>query len=314
MKYDLRHIRVFLSVAEELHFSNAAKKLNLAQPVVSRTLRELEAELGVELFHRSTRSVELTDAGRCFLTETKIAVDQLTKAVSLARRTAAGVAGRIRVGYNDFAMNGTLPSMLRSFRDSHPRIQIELSFHATRSQQIALLEDRIDVGFMIGGMNDERMRSHHCFSEPLVALLPEDHPLARRRKVSLAELARCPFVLGSDDNWNAFRSIVNDVCRANGIALDIVQEASSSEGIFGLVAAGIGVTAYAKSSRTTHRNGIVERPIADVSEKIPTCAVWPIRLSSGILGTFTEFVADFYAPRNVKRRTSRRATAARSGR
>ncbi|PWV62263.1 LysR family transcriptional regulator [Plasticicumulans acidivorans] len=290
MRPDLRQIRFFIALAEELHFNRAAERLNVTQPALSRTLKELEAGIGVPLLQRTTRSVELTEAGSVFLAECRLALGHLERAVSLARRTAEGLSGELRIAYMDFAINGRLPELLRAFRSRHPGIRVELSFMPTTAQQAALLEHRIDLGFMIGLLDNGRFEHYAFEQQPYVALLPATHPLLDAPSTSLDALAREPFILGSGENWTAYRNRLFAICHRHGFYPDIVQEASSSEGIFGLVAGGIGVTVYAGCARNVLRRGVVVRALDDVHEHIPVCACWDAGGVSPSLQRFVQFM------------------------
>jgi DNA-binding transcriptional LysR family regulator len=294
MRFDLRHLRCFLLLAEELHFSRAAKRAHMTQPGMSRLIGELEQDVGVPLLRRTTRTVELTEAGKAFLAEVRLSLERLERAVSVARRTASGETGVLRIGYMDFAINGRLPEFLRAFSRYRPEIRLELSFIATLKQQEALLADRIDIGFMIGPFDQPRMASYTFDDNRYVALLPLTHPLSNVRALRLSDLAREPFVLGSGDNWGAYRASLFSLCHRAGFTPNIVQEASSSEGIFGLVAAGAGVSVYASCVRNVQRRGIVIRDLDDIPEKLYTCAVWATPVQSPSIAVFTEFLSTIW--------------------
>ncbi|QQP90663.1 LysR family transcriptional regulator [Skermanella sp. TT6] len=274
MNFDFRHVRGFITLAEELHFGRAAQRLNMTQPGLSRLIGELERHVKVPLFRRTTRTVDLTEAGKVFLAQCRIGIDHFERAVAQARRTAGGELGTVRVGYMDFAINGRLPEFIRAFARHRPEVRLELFFLSTQQQHAALLADRIDVGFMIGAFDSEHVENYAFDTDRYVALLPITHPLSNVRNLRLADFANEPFVLGSGENWGAYRSNLFDICHHLGFHPNIVQEASSSEGIFGLVAAGTGVSVYAGCVRNLQRRGIVIRDLDDVRQPIPTCAAW----------------------------------------
>lgn len=290
MRFDLRHIRGFVLLAEELHFSRAAQRAHMTQPAMSRLIRDLEEDVGVPLLIRTTRSVELTEAGKAFLDDGRAALERLERAVTNARRTASGEVGVLRIGYMDFAINGRLPEFLSAFSRYRPEIRLELSFIPTLKQQEALLAERIDIGFMIGTFDEPSMASYTFDDNRYVALLPITHPLSNVRSLRLADLADQPFVLGSGENWGAFRNVFFSITHRAGFTPRIVQEASSSEGIFGLVAAGAGVSVYASCVRNLQRRGIVIRDLDDVSEKIFTCAAWATPVRAPAVSVFTDFL------------------------
>ncbi|RVT99060.1 LysR family transcriptional regulator [Rhodovarius crocodyli] len=290
LRFDLRHLRCFLQVAQELHFSRAAERLHMAQPALSRTIRELEAEVGTALFQRSTRQVSLTVAGEAFLKECRAGLAQIERGVAKARRVAEGTSGELRVAYMDFAINGRLPELVRLFRERHPEIRLELHYMPTSRQQAALLERRIDIGFMLDGMGSEVMTSYPLAEDSYVALLPATHRLADVPGLTLSALAQEPFVIGTGDDWFGYRETIFAMCRQRGFFPDIIQEASSSQGIFGLVAAGAGVSVYSSCVRNVQRRGIVVRELDDVRAAISIRAVWEREHPSPTVQRFAEFL------------------------
>jgi DNA-binding transcriptional LysR family regulator len=274
LRFDLRQVRAFLCVAEELHFGRAAEQLSMTQPALSRTIRDLEAAIAVPLFERTTRRVRMTAAGEAFAAECRIALGHLQLAANAAKGAAQGRSGRLRVAYMDFAINGRLPKILQAFRASAPGVSVDLEYLPTASQHMALLEGRIDIGFMIGQFNAHRIANLPVDQDDYVVLLPEGHRLAAREALRLADLAHEPFVIGSEETFSSFRKLLFDLCHRAGFMPEVAQEASNSSGIFGLVAAGAGITVYAGCARNVLRNGVVVKPLSDVRERIPIFAAW----------------------------------------
>lgn len=294
MAFDLKHIRCFVLLAEDLHFSRAARRAHMTQPAMSRLIRELEHDVGVPLLSRTTRSAELTEAGKAFLSDSRAGLERLERAAATARRTARGEVGLLRIGYMDFAINGRLPEFLSAFSRYRPEIRLELTFIATLKQREALLADRIDIGFMLGPFEQPSMASLVFDDNRYVALLPMTHPLSSAQSLKLSDLADEPFVLGSGENWGAFRNAFFSLCHRAGFSPRIVQEPSSSDGIFGLVAAGAGVSVYASCARNLHRNGIVIRDLESISEKLVTCATWATPVRSSSVAVFTGFLSQVW--------------------
>ncbi len=290
LRFDLRQVRAFLAVAEELHFRRAAERLATTQPALSRTIRDLEAAVDVALFERSTRRVRLTPAGEAFAAECRLASGHLQLAALAARSAARGESGRLRVAYMDFAINGGLPRILRAFRASTPAVKVDLEYLPTAAQHRALLEGRIDIGFLIGRFNAHRIANLPVDEEEYVVLLPEGHRLAASKALCLAELAGEDFVLGSEETFSQFRALLFELCHRAGFFPHVVQEASNSSGIFGLVAAGAGITVYAGNARNSPRSGVVVRPLEDVKERVPIVAAWLEDHPSEALRRFRECV------------------------
>ncbi|OOG57483.1 LysR family transcriptional regulator [Polaromonas sp. C04] len=289
-KFDVRQVRAFLVVAGELHFGRAAERLFTSQPALSRTIHALEDAVGVSLFERSTRRVRLTSAGEAFAAECSLALGHLERASTAALEAADGRAGRLRVGYMDFAINGRLPSLLQGFRAGFPRAVLDLEYNPSSKQRVALLEGRIDVGFVIGEFESQKVLNVLVDQNDYVALLPDTHPLASRRTLRLADLAEEPFVMGTEDAFSTFRRLFFPVCHTAGFFPNIVQLASNTSGIFGMVAAGVGVSVYAGCARNIGRVGVVVKPLVDVSDVIPTFAVWVADNPSEVLHGFRDFL------------------------
>ena len=305
LRFDLRQVRAFLRVADELHFGRAAERLSTTQPALSRTIRDLEEAVGAALFERSTRRVRLTAAGVAFAAECQIAVSHLQLAAHAAKGASEGRGGKLRVGYMDFAIDGRLPRILQAFRAAEPGVSVDLEYMPTAAQHVALLEGRIDIGFVIGEFKARNVANLPVDQDEFVVLLPEGHALAARESLRLAELAHEPFVIGSEETFGSFRNLLFGLCREAGFFPDIVQEASNSSGIFGLVAAGAGITVYAGCARNVLRKGVVVRRLADVRERIPIVAAWLADHSSEALRRFTAGVAQKdkrMSPRALPRR------------
>jgi DNA-binding transcriptional LysR family regulator len=294
MRFELRHVRCLLAVAEELHFGRAAARLHIAQPALSRTIRELEAEVGAKLLARTTRKVELTEAGRVFCAECGTALHHLENAALKARQAEAGIIGELRIAYMDFAINGRMPHFLEVFRQANPHIRLDIQYMSTNAQQIALVKQQIDIGFMIGEFAHASAFNYQFEEDRYVALIPMTHRLANRSSLSLADLAGEPFVLGNGQNWAAFRDRFFAVCSNKGFLPQIAQEASSSEGIFGLVAAGVGVSVYSSCVRNIQRRGLAIKPLDDVHQTLTTNVVWFENDDKPSIRQFGRFLRDVW--------------------
>jgi DNA-binding transcriptional LysR family regulator len=286
MSIDLRHLRAFLVLGNELHFGRAADSLRIAQPALSKTIQQLEAEIGTPLLIRSTRRVELTEAGKVFFTEISSVTGQIELAVAKARKAARGLQGELRVAYTDFAINGKLPEFLRDFNLAHPDIHLDLIFMPTVRQHVAMLQNTIDVGFMYGEFDHQTTDSLVFDENEYVVVLASDHPLAKKEALTLAELKDEKFVFGTGDSWVVFRQQVFAKCRSRGFFPNIALEATNSDGIFGLVIVGAGVAIYSSCIGNMARQGVAVRRLSDLTEKLPITAVWDRSNRSKVLSTF----------------------------
>ena len=283
---ELRHLRYFVAVAEELHFGRAAARLHIAQPPLSRQIRDLERELGVELFERVPRGVELTAAGRAFLPEARLTLAQAERAQRTAQRAAAGEIGRLRVGFVEAAADAAvLPDVLGFFRMHLPAIGVSL-FAMDAGQQIeALREARIELGVLYTPPADvERwLRVEPVYADPMMAALPAGHALAQGTgdgadaaapAVALEALAGEAFVLFPRPNGAVLHDQLIARCRAAGFSPRVVQEAPGWHTIAGLVAAGVGVAFVPESLARLARPGVAYRAVRDLGVELTMAAVW----------------------------------------
>jgi len=301
MSIDLRHLKAFIAVAEELHFRRAAARLHLAQPALSRTVRQLEERVGAPLLARSSRSVALTGAGAALLPEARAVLKATERALDRARAAATGSVGRLCVTYMDFAINGALPGILARFRKHHPQVQVVLRHLWTEGQRETLLQGEVDIGFLIGPFEHPGIATHTVRRERLCAVLPCEHRLARLRRVPVDGLRGEPFVLGSMEAWAPYRRIVEQVCGEAGFQPSVVQEAFNSDGIFGLVAAGLGVTLYVEGARSLRPRGVAVRPLTGTGVRVQTVAAWRADNDSAVLQRFLEEL-DAGVPRALQQR------------
>lgn len=292
LRFEIRHMRAFIAVAEELQFRPAAERLHMTQSALTRTIQHLEEAVGAELLSRTTRVVHLTDAGRTFLYECRLALGHIEKASLLAQAAADGKVGYLRIAYMDFAINGKLPIIIERFLQTHPGIKVELFHFPSSKQKEALLESRIDVGFLIGPFESPSVRQFMIEREDLVVLLPAAHPLAAKPSISIRDLANEKFILGSKDSWEAFRTHFFALCHAANFSPLVAQEASTSDGIFGLVAANIGVALYARCAENIQRKGLVIRPLAGRQKPLETMVCWRKDIPTPTVERFAEFLHD----------------------
>ena len=291
MNIELHHLRYFVAVAENLHFRRAAERLHIAQPALSRAIKWLECELGTTLLQRTTRNVALTEAGKNFLDEIRPAIAQIEHAQSLAQSAAMGESGRLSVAYMDFAINGPLPTILNAFRTEHPGVTIDLAYMWTERQREAITAGDIDIGFLIGPFAAPGIDSLKVLAERFVAVLPEAHPLAAINRIALADLRTEPFILGASAFWGPYRRLVDELCLSAGFTPTVIQETHNSDGIFGLVAAGMGVSIYVEGARNFALRGCVIRPFKNLDASIDTTAAWRVDNPSPLIAKFIKTVA-----------------------
>jgi DNA-binding transcriptional LysR family regulator len=295
---DLRHMRHFVAVAEELHFGRAARRLNIAQPPLSQSIRRLEADIGVELFDRSRRSVELTSAGRIFLDEAR----RTLKHADLARRMAQREAAKLpetRVSFVGPALYRVLPHLLVKHRAVAPKVSIRLFEASSPAQVEGILAGDFDVGFIVGGTDvGNECETMVMERAPLLAAIPASWKLAERKSVSLAQLAEQPFIRPpSKYSTNEVLGLFKRV----GVMPDVVQEAMQTNTTLGLVGAGIGCSLVMATAVLAKPGNVKFLPIDDLPPHRPweLMMLWHPEHASRLTLDFLA-VAKAYVRENVR--------------
>jgi DNA-binding transcriptional LysR family regulator len=257
----LRLIRYFVAVAEELHFGRAARRLHITQPSLSRAIRELERTLGADLLTRTKRSVRLTEAGRALLHEAPHALEEVERACELARRVARGEAGELRLGFLPSANVQIVPALVRESRKVSPDLALRLHELFDDPQIEALSERRLDLGILRDPRPGEQLAFEPLLRERLSLAVAHDHRLASRRRVSYADLRDEGLIIWPRSLEPQTYDTVIEACRTAGFSPQVVQEASSAHTIIGLVAADVGVAVLASSYRARSGPDVVFVPI-----------------------------------------------------
>lgn len=278
---ELRHLRYFVAVAEELHFGRAAERLHIVQPALSKQIIALEGELGVRLFHRTKRKVELTEAGKAFYDETRGILGQTERAAAAARSAARGLTGRLGIGFIGPATYSILPQTLRVFRERFP--EVELGLHEwTSVRQIGRLttstaqECEIQVGFVRPPVSvaGDSLVLEPVLKEGVIAAVPEGHSLAVGGDLPVSALAEEPFVMIARHREPGLYDHYIGLCRRAGFSPRVVQEANRIHTIVGLVASGMGVAFAPSSIEQLRRPGVVYRKLAGPIPDLEMAAVW----------------------------------------
>lgn len=319
MTSDLRHLRYFVAVAEERHFGRAAKRLAMTQPPLSQAIRALEETLGVVLFARTKRTVELTPVGADLLPEVRKLLAAADGLRPLAQSLARGEAGALALAFVSTADYGLLPQLLREFAGRHPGVRLQLA-EATSDVQIEeLAAGRIDAGLVIPPLPPRHAATLTylpVMREPLVAALPSAAVRARGRArhgeppdwdeapVTLAELAALPLVIFPRRLAPGFYDIITGCYGAAGLTPHIGQEAIQMQTIVSLVSAGMGVALVPQSLRNLRRTGVVYRPLAGQAPIVETGLVWRTADVSPVLAGFLEVVRAHAAALSVSVRPS----------
>lgn len=293
MRYlpEVEAIRSFSVAAEELNFRRAADRLGIDHSALSRRIRDLEHRLGFAVFERSTREVRLTEAGKLFLEENANILRALQRSVESARLVAEGRSGVIRIGYMSFAAANLMPSLIARFQKIHPKVRFQLTYLRSHAQKEALSRGDIDVGLMLGPWETDAFDSILLSKESLGIFFERSSNLFRRPEVMLSDIKELPLIMGTLEQWDLYRWMLDDVFLAKGIVPNVVLEASSLSGIFGLVNAGLGVSIFPSSISFLAPRSIDFRILGDEDFKVQTICVSGKR-KSNLVKAFMELAAD----------------------
>jgi len=259
---ELRLVRYFVAVAEELHFGRAARRLRMAQPGLSQQIRSLEQQLGVRLLDRTSRQVRLTPAGALLLTEGRRLLAQAERTADQVRRAGLGQVGRITVGAIGSATYDILPRLLREHRKRFPDVEVALREMSTPAQVQALRSGEIDVGLLRVPADTADLVVQTVREDRMALMIPEAHPLARKRRVALRALAKEPLILFPTAPRPSWADTVISACREAGFEPIVAQEAMESATVVSFVAAGVGIAVVPEGLKALARPGVVFRLVA----------------------------------------------------
>ncbi len=296
---ELRHLRYFVMVAEELHFGRAAARLFIAQPPLSQQIQQLERELGVALFARTSRRVQLTPAGTAFLAEARQILVHLGAAADGARRAARGETGWLGIGFAASATYDLLPAVLHDFRAAFPDVALSLQELNAAEQASALREKVIHVGFARPYAPEPDAVVHAVQREPFLAALPDTHLLTQSEFLRLGELANEPFISFPELPMPSYAEAVRRACEGAGFTPRVVQEVREMQTALSLVAAGFGVALLPSSVRHLHRDGVAYRPLEEPAPRTELAVVSRLDDPSPALQNFLTIVQRQIARRGI---------------
>jgi LysR family transcriptional regulator, hca operon transcriptional activator len=259
---ELRHLRYFVAVAEELNFTRAAQRLNTAQPSLSQQIKHLEADVGVPLLDRSKRHVALTPGGRVLLAEAREILAQVERASQRAVRAQQGKSTELVIGVVPAAEIKILPKLIPLVERSLPRVRLVFHNLPSAEQKRLLATGSLDIGLLRGPLDDPRLDVQDVLWETLVAGLPSGHPLARKKKVSVRQLNDLPFIMVSRKGSPELHDAVQAFCERSGLHPRVVQQADNVLGNLNMIRAGMGFALLPDYAASILPSGVVARPLA----------------------------------------------------
>lgn len=284
---ELRHLRYFVTVAEELHFSRAAARLGISQPPLSQQIQRLEHEVGAPLLLRTRRHVELTGAGKALLEQARRVLSVADEGLRIVRRAARGETGLLMVGFVGSAVYGKFPSLFRRMRERCPEVELRLMDLTSEEQVAAVKARQLDVGLVRPPLSQAGDLSLEVlWSEPFLVALPQNHPLAKQKRVTLASLAEETFLLVPRQQGSGFYDSIIRLCADAGFTPRVAQEVRSTPTLLSLVAGNLGVSLVPASLQSFRTAGVVLRPLHPASPRTDLAMIWRANDPSPVLKIF----------------------------
>lgn len=292
---ELRHLRAFVTVAEELNFRRAAERMRIAQSPLSQQIKRLEREVGVALLRRTTRQVALTAAGEAFLTEARRALAAASAAPQVARQAAAGQIGRVRLGFTGPASYEVLLLLAKAFRREYPNVQLDIAGPAYSGELVGLLHrGTIDAALVRTPVSADGLRIREITRHPLVAVVPAGHPLAGEDAVTMAQLAGQPLIGYPSSRGAAIASVVRGAFTQRDLNPDLSQEAPDTHTIMLLAGAGTGIGLVPASAAHLKVPGVVLVPVRDM-RPVALALAWLADNPNPALGSLTGLIDEVRA-------------------
>ena len=291
---ELRHLRYFVAVAEELHFGRAADRLRMAQPPLSQQIKALEEELGTRLFERNRRKVDLTPAGAAVLEEARDILRRAGDLGRLARSMAGGEAGRLEIAFTgSVPFNDVMPRILNAFRRTYPAVWVSLREMSTGSQIEAVAEGRLDIGFARPADSNlpSGVAARQILRETLVLAIPADHPLAGRGRLAMVEVADQALVMHPRHIGTGLYDKIITLCGRAGFQPQVAVEAHQMSTMISLVGAGLGLAVVPQTMRRLPFEGVAFADIDDDEAFIDLLMVYRAGSPPAVVANFLSVAA-----------------------
>ncbi|UCS93641.1 LysR family transcriptional regulator [Echinicola marina] len=271
---ELRQLKYFLVLAEELHFHRAADKLFIVQPALSKQIKLLEEELGISLLKRDKRNVKLTEAGKYFKTEAKAILDQLELVKSHTRLVQEGQKGEIRIGYVGSCIHTFLPDMLSDLHEAHPYILTYLNEMTSSAQLEAIQNGELDIAFLRNPFPSPNLNHQPVFRESFALVLPENHPLNENNLEDIHQLANEEFILPTRSDGELYYRLQLSICEDHGFSPKIAHETVHGHTVLNLVGHGLGITFLPTSFQKVTNAAVKFIELKDIPQRAEITAVW----------------------------------------
>jgi DNA-binding transcriptional LysR family regulator len=289
---EMRHLRYFLTVAQTLNFTKAAELLHMAQPPLGRQIRELEKELGTELFNRIGKRISLTSAGQVFAERAQNILAAVDAAVVDSQRAARGEIGHIAVGFFEHIAYTLLPTLLRECQQQFPDLTVELRWYTSSEQVNALTRGDVDLAFVRSIPPEADLNATLILQEPFYVAIAKDHPLATKPQISITDCAQLRVINYKKNVAPDYHAIINQLCALAGFAPSPLFEMGQIYASLGLVSAGFGVTLVPASVQRVHMDNVVYRPLREQHAKSELFLAWKTPAPQAALNAFVQLAKE----------------------
>ncbi|MGM8212252.1 LysR family transcriptional regulator [Virgibacillus sp. W0430] len=288
----IHQLKYFIAVAENLHFGQAAKQLNISQPPLSQQIMKLEESLKVQLFNRTKRKVELTDAGRVFLQEAYKIIEQIEATAYKIQQHSNGETGELTLGYSSYAIFDVLPIVLREFYALYPTVNVKLKHLSTAKQLEAFKNSDIQVGLLCPPIEQKQLTLEYIYDQPFIVALPATHPLAKQdgASIDVKDLAQSPFILTPRDIGTGFYDAIINICFEANFSPNIIQEVNELHELISLVSTGLGVSIVPESLNQYKKSNVIFKKLNNDQFKVDTALVYKESETSPVVFNFIKLV------------------------
>ena len=299
---EIKHLKSFVILAQELHFGRAAQRLSIVQPALSMQIKLLEEELGVRLFERNRHSVLLTQVGALFLPEAQATLHQAAHAADVAKASGRGEIGRVRLGFVSSVLPELLPTLVRTLHARFPRIELELKDMSGPDQANALKTGQLDFGLMRLPAVIPGIQTREVLQESFIVALPSDHPLAELESVPALELARIPVLILARRYAPGFYDELMQTLRSQGVELQVDSELGEFTTMLALVSAGLGVGLLPVNAGRALPTNVISRPLDLGGYRATTGLAW-VDLNSAVKMTVFNLIGELLFDLDINRPT-----------
>ncbi|MCZ2256930.1 LysR family transcriptional regulator [Sporosarcina sp. G11-34] len=302
---ELRHLRYFIAVAEELHFGRAAERLQISQPPLSLQIKQLETNLGVSLFSRTRQRVELTSAGESFLKNSYKIIRFIEKACEESKSVGRGESGQLILAFTGAIGFELLPTILRAYHDKYPDVNIILKQMTTSDQIVSFRNNEIDVGLIVLPVLSESLNIELLHEEPYIVALPREHHLAQDREtINIASLVNEEFIMTSRDSGQGYYDSIISLCNSAGFSPTKTQEADELHNVVSFVASGMGIAILPSSIQFFKNDDIVYLPLENNTSSYRTGIAWNKTEDSPTTLNFISFLNEIIIPKTLSENIS----------